>query len=178
MVQADSYAPQDAMSKALPFALVAIAAGAAGYVLGGSGKKSETRIETRGPRYDPAALDAALTNARVAVDTTSLRADLRRIIREELAAAGHPVAPASKDREREPVEKPAAPTPENVAARESSQQLIATSLSTHRWTREQKSQLRDLLPLMTEEQRAATLAELIPAMNRQEIVPEAPGSPF
>ncbi|HZS38329.1 MAG TPA: hypothetical protein VFF06_15935 [Polyangia bacterium] len=164
------------MSKALPFALVAITAGAAGYVLGGSGQKSELRAAPKTASCEPATLAAALSTVRVATDNSALRDDVRRIIREELAAAGHAPQKDRGERERE-AERPA-PTAESVAARETSQQLIATSLSTHRWTREQKSKLRDLLPQMTDEQRAATLAELIPAMNRQEIIPEEPGAPF
>ncbi|REG29821.1 hypothetical protein ATI61_107518 [Archangium gephyra] len=102
-------------------------------------------------------------------------ADIRRIVREELAALREELANARVSANATPPE----PTPESVEALARGHRLIDAALSSRRWTNQDAQMMREILAQLDPAQQKEVLQRLIPAMNRQEIrVSGLMGPPF
>ena len=109
----------------------------------------------------------------------SLRTDLRRILREELAQAAPSSAasPLSPDAGAEPqAQEP--PSSEALDAEQRAQDLVDGALARRNWTNDDAAAMRSLLGRVTAEQREDLLGALIPAMNDGRVKNLASGSPF
>jgi len=125
----------------------------------------------RSPRPLPAQAPAPI------VDRAALRADLRAIVREELAAAT-PAVPEPPREERPAEPRMAAPRVAS-AAHDQAADLVARRAAARRWRAEDMLALRGLLDRMSGEERAEILATLVPAINQGTIrVEPGVGSPF
>jgi hypothetical protein len=120
-------------------------------------------------RLDPVTVVSSPTTA------AQLAPMIRTIVREELERA-QPAA-AARAEPPEPVAAPL-PTAEQVQAHEHAQTVIAAALRTGRWTREDQSQLRELMSQLNEAERQNVVHTLLPAINRQELKIEGPGPAF
>jgi hypothetical protein len=102
-------------------------------------------------------------------------ADIRRIVREELAALREELANARAPADATPPE----PTPESVEAMARGHRLIDAALSSRRWTEQDAQMMREILAQLDPAQQKEVLQRRIPAMNRQEIrVSGLMGPPF
>jgi hypothetical protein len=89
--------------------------------------------------------------------------ELRGIVKQELANVA---AKASADAERDIVR----PDPiENADAFRNAERIVRDALAAHVWSEQDATQLRNLRHQLTEEQLRSLNAQLIPAMNRQEL---------
>jgi len=109
-----------------------------------------------------------------------MRADIRRIIREEAAAAlresDETTAPAGV-----PKAAPDDPSPdaEQVRAHAAAVALVESARAEKRWDRARASDLHGLLATMTATQQSDVVQRLIPALNSGEIAFDArSGAPF
>jgi len=134
-------------------ALVGLA-GAGGYLLA-SGRA----------RPDAAAPAAAAAPATGGAARGVSEAELRRVVRDELAAGRS--GPASAGGAREPAA--AAPPPGNAAAFDDGMRRVSRAIAQRTWTRDDAAALGRTIETMSPDQRAAILHSLIPALNRGEI---------
>ena len=99
----------------------------------------------------------------VLADRSLSEADLRRVVKEELAARD-----PGPERAREPA--PAAPAvPGNPAAFDDGMRRVNRAIARRQWTREDASALGRTLDTLSSEQRGTLLRTLVPALNRGEI---------
>jgi hypothetical protein len=111
------------------------------------------------------------------------RESVRLIVRQELARAARDVSlPASSPpvaeeaRSPEALEPPPAPPAEEaLRAVAQGHELISAASAARRWTDEDRTRLRSVLPLLTFEQREELFDELFPLINRGEIRLELAG---
>ncbi len=73
---------------------------------------------------------------------------------------------------------PLEPTPANLAAAKSAQELVNAAIATKHWTEADRERLRLLAPQMSAEQFAHVQRQLAVAMNAQELRPDFRGPPF
>ena len=106
----------------------------------------------------------------------ALRADLRNILREELAQAGR-LGPVTSDAGSKPSE-PEPPSPDALDAELRAHGLIDAALARRTWTKEDAFAMRSLLGQVTAAQREDLLVKLIPAMNDGRVKNLVPGAPF
>jgi hypothetical protein len=106
----------------------------------------------------------------------ALRADLRTLLREELAQEGR-LAPVTPDAGSAPSE-PAPPSAEALDAEQQANGIVETALARRTWTSEDALALRLLLGQVTAAQREDLLRTLVPAMNDGRVKNLASGAPF
>lgn len=109
------------------------------------------------------------------LDPAALRAAIREELRAELAAlpAAHSgVTPVTPQASAPP------PTAEHVAATEKGHRIVSDAVGAKRWTRRDAQALAEQLALMDAEGRRDVLAQLIPAVNRDELRVEVEGPLF
>jgi len=135
--------------------IVLVALGAsAGYLLGAASPRPAPVV--------PAARVAVEHPPIVVTDLAPSAAELRRIVRAELAAG---------DRDQ-PAAAPAAPPPAppgDPAAFDAGMQRVHQAIAQRRWTRDDAAALGRTLDALSPDQRTAILHTLIPALNRGEI---------
>jgi hypothetical protein len=103
-----------------------------------------------------------------------LRAELARVLREELDARG--VGAVSRPREPEPAPPP--PAPQSVAALEGAHRLIEDAVRSRQWGEQQAQEMRRLLIDMTPAQRQEIIPRLTQALNSGGISVTRRGQPF
>jgi hypothetical protein len=111
-----------------------------------------------------------------ATDSAAIRAELARIVREELGTAER--APAA---EPPPPEKPRAeepPDPEHQALHQDAQRLVDVALNARRWTDRDAESFQRLAPLLPEAKRQALMQQLVMAINEGRLQVETRGPPF
>jgi hypothetical protein len=111
-----------------------------------------------------------------ALDQAALERAVRDAVRSELAVRGEPVAPQAH-------EVPAPPTvttktAETIAAADQGHRIVAAAVAARRWTRADAAALRASLGAMDTEDRQVVLAQLVPAVNRDEVKVELDGRLF
>ena len=170
----------------LPFALLMLGA-ALGYAAGAgaSGRSQEEilqllreqdshrRAAMEGPPRLPGG-NCVFSVPASAVDTPALRAEIAKVVREELQlqrGSGPQVAPAAPPKEPEP-------TPENDEAKDRATRMVEKAVSTRHWTRDDAMAYRDLLARMTDAQRKEMSQRLIVTLNGGGISVETMGPPF
>ena len=133
-----------------------------GLVAGGSYLLGSTRAQTpastsfvRGQVERP--------TVAVLADRSLSEADLRRVVKEELAARD-----PGPERAQEPAQ-PAPPSPGNPAAFDDGMQRVNRAIARRQWTREDALALGRTLDTLSSEQRATLLHTLVPALNRGDI---------
>jgi hypothetical protein len=100
-------------------------------------------------------------------------AELRRVVREELAAApGQRAVAPGVDL------APAAPPPGNPVALADGLRRVDQAIAQQRWTRDDAAALGRALDAMSVDQRAQVLRTLVPAINRGAIKLAYRGEPF
>jgi len=109
----------------------------------------------------------------VVTDRGLSEAELRRIVREELAA-GRP----GQDAASAPEPAHSAQPPGDPAALDEGMRRVAQAIAKRRWTPDDAVALERALEIASPEQRAAIFHTLIPAMNRGEIKLTYRGSLF
>jgi hypothetical protein len=120
-------------------------------------------------RFDPVTVVSGPTNP------AQLASMIRAIVREELERA-QPVAAARAEAPERAADH--LPTAEQVQAHERAQTVVAEALRTGHWTKEDQSQLRELMPQLNEVERQDVVHTLLPAINRQELKVDPPGPAF
>ncbi len=106
-------------------------------------------------------------------DSASLRAELARLVREEL----HPEqqAPSAEPPPHKP--RAEAPTPEQLPLIQDTQRLMDSALGARRWTAQDAESFRRLLPGLPDAQRQAFLQQLVVAINEGRLQVETRGGP-
>jgi hypothetical protein len=137
-----------------------IALGAAGGYLAAASRTQPQPAATIAP-VAPIGHDRA--GSPVVVAGGLSEADLRRVVKEELAAG-------RTDRDEAPA-APAQPAPhaDNPAAYDDGMRRVNQALAQRAWTPDDASALGRTLDTMSQEQRDAIFHKLIPALNRGEI---------
>jgi hypothetical protein len=125
-----------------------VAAAAAGYL-------------ARKPEIVTVATPAARAPATAVVSPATDLGAVRTIVREELAAALAPRAPAAQ-----PVREPA---PEQAVALDAAQRIVDDALARRSWGEDDFARLRELVAGLDTEQTASVLASLSAAINRGEL---------
>ncbi|MFY0527048.1 hypothetical protein ACN28I_29210 [Archangium gephyra] len=107
-------------------------------------------------------------------DSASLRAELARLVREELHP--EPRAPSAEP----PPELPRAetPAPEQLPLIQDTQRLVDSALSARRWTDQDAEAFRRLAPHLPDAQRRALMQQVVVAINEGRIQMETRGLPF
>jgi hypothetical protein len=153
---------------------IAAAAFAAGRTTGSDATRDVmTRTRAAGPApasTGPGPALSALSGVQV---TAALRAAVRDEIREVLTEEREAAADASAAGETESASDE--PSDESVAAAERGRAVIEAARRARRWRSEDASALQEVMASVTDDERQALLAELIPAINRGEVTPETPG---
>src|SRR5215470_10415376 len=124
------------------------------------------------PSAPPVPQPAPRMTAVAAVDTTALRADVRRIVAEECHAtpkATEAAAPAP----------PPSPTAEQEDAHVQALALVEGAIAVGRWDADNARSMRQLLAVETEDQREDVIHTLLPALNSGHVrVETGPMPPF
>lgn len=114
-----------------------------------------------------------------AVNDDKLRQDIARILQDELRLA---LAETNSEVEHARFEdarlQDILNSPENREAYQGAQDLVQFALTTKRWTENDAQALRAALTHLTQEQAAEVFEQLIPAINRGELVVETNSPPF
>jgi hypothetical protein len=97
-----------------------------------------------------------------------LRAAIRDVMREE----------RKDERAESPLAKAPETTRESRAAHDRAIEILDAARGAKRWSANDVTALRGLMPQMTAEQREEVFHTLLPALNSGELVPEMPGMPF
>jgi hypothetical protein len=139
----------------LAVALVGLGAGG-GYVLGSLRAQPQTSA--------PVVRRQAERSPVVVADRGLTEADLRRVVKEELAAGGLGQGGGSA---REPVAP--APAPANPVAFDDGMRRVNQAIAQRRWTPDDAAALDRALEAASPEQRAAILHTLVPALNRGDV---------
>jgi len=141
----------------LSVALVGLGVGG-GYVLGSQ------RAQPQAPAV---ARDRAERAPIVVADRGLSEAELRRVVKEELAA-GAPGQPGGQGEgsAREPAKPAPAASP---AVLDDGMRRVHQAIAKRQWTRDDATALSRTLEAASPEQRAAILRTLVPALNRGEI---------
>jgi hypothetical protein len=126
------------------------------------------------PAAAPEARPSSVASTQPPIDQQQLAAEIRAVVREELAR-NHNEAPAPN---QEPPPAAALPTVEQVTAQDQAHAVVDGARRSGHWTEEDRAQLRQQLPQMSDAQRDEVLTTLIPAINRQEIKIDVRGAPF
>ncbi|NMO13507.1 hypothetical protein HPC49_09830 [Pyxidicoccus fallax] len=140
--------------------------------------QQDARMEALARRLEASAASVSgvpAPQARVGMDLSGLRVELRQMLREELSTA---VASADDDRLPEKEQAPPPPTPENMAAYEKAHRLVEDRLSAGSWGRAQIHELRTLRGQMSASQYMELVRKLLTAFNNQQLRLEEPGSPI
>ena len=124
------------------------------------------------------------------LEERQLRADVRRILREELAAVSHLAAPApamhadaleaseasERDMDGEQVDQAVTQAQQEAAAQ--GQQVVHAALAQGEWTEQDVIAMRLALHELRPEERDALLGTLIPAINSGKVKLNTPGQIF
>ena len=103
--------------------------------------------------------------------------DVRRVVREELAAARAPAGGGSAAAaELAPTQ--AEPTPTQVAAQQRARQLIDGAISRGRWGDADVDAMQGVFHQLTPEQQAEVLQQYAMAVNQGRLVPDTDRPPF
>lgn len=135
--------------------LVGLGAGG-GYLLGSLPAQPQTSA--------PVARGSAERPPVVVADRGLSEAELRRILKEELAAGGLGHAGQSA---RDPV--PAAPPPASPLAFDDGMRRVNQAIARRQWTPDDAAGLDRALEAASPEQRAAIFHTLVPALNRGDV---------
>ncbi|HEX8822993.1 MAG TPA: hypothetical protein VF794_23900 [Archangium sp.] len=108
-----------------------------------------------------------------ALDTQALRAELARLIKEELRAATAAV-PATP----EPAAPPPPPSPVQLEARRQVDRLIDAALTSRKWGPTQAEEFRQLLTQLTGPQSQEAIDRLLRTLNSGQIDVQTGGAPF
>ena len=98
----------------------------------------------------------------------------RAVIREELRAALAEMQTNAPQDAPVAVAPPAEPTPPQIEAARTGETLVTGAIARRRWQATDAERLREVLAVMSPEQRHTTLDALAAAVNRGEIVPDGP----
>ena len=120
---------------------------------------------------EPPAAALPVTPAPSALDTAALDRAIREAVRAELAASAH-------DAQNRSSPDIVAKSAEAITASEHGHRIVASAVSARRWTRADADALRQSLEVMDAEDRDSVLAQLVPAVNRDEIKLEIAGGLF
>ncbi|MFY0569425.1 hypothetical protein ACN28E_37130 [Archangium lansingense] len=142
--------------------------------------RQEARMEALARRLEASAASLPVPvapgpQARVGMDLSGLREELRQMLREELSTA---VVSADDARFPEKEQAPPPPTAENMAAYEKVHRMVEDSLASGSWGRAQIQELRTLRGQMTDAQYMELVRKLVAALNNQQLRLEEPGSPI
>jgi hypothetical protein len=155
----------------LPQIVLAVACIAGGALLG----RSTAETPRAPPR--PAELSALPPGTgTVALRGDVLRADIRRVLREELQLARVP-EPLQPRVVAEPT-APSPATPEAQAAAGQGRRIVQDALAARRWREQDVLAIRQVLPQISADDRDAMLRELIPAINNGRVALETVGEIF
>lgn len=111
------------------------------------------------------------------LDGVALRADIRRILREEIQFARLPEAVQSQV-DPAPAAPMAAESGEAHAAAEQGRRIIDGALAARRWSDRDVLAIRQILPKLASDDRDALLRELLPAINSGRVSLESTGAIF
>ena len=124
----------------------------------------------------PAAGPSAAGPAALTLD------DLRRVVREEIAAAGQASgagqAPPSQSHPAADFPAPPEPTAAQVSAQQRASQLIENAITRRQWTDEDVDAMQGLFHQLTPDQQAAVLQQYAMAVNQGRLVPQTDRIPF
>ncbi len=147
-----------------------LAIAAALFVAGGAGGYLLAPGATTEPSRPPD--DAALARPAAAASRGLTEADVRRVIRDELAAMPTRSAPAAASGEEAPgSDDEPAPTlsPAAASALQAAHERIERARAAKEWTRDDAAVLSAALEVLQPAQRDELLHTLIPALNRGEV---------
>jgi hypothetical protein len=139
----------------LSVALVGLALGG-GYVLGSVRAQPQARAQV--------AYGHTERSPVVIADRNVSEAELRRVVKEELAASG-----LSHGAESVREVAPPASSPADPAVLDDGMRRVNQAIAQRRWTPEDATALAHTLDLASPEQRATILHTLVPALNRGEV---------
>lgn len=133
------------------------------------------------PARAAAAAPPAVSAINTAINSDALRADIRRILHEELQLARQPEAV-----QRQVAEPPevlaaaaaAAESPQAQAAADQGRRIVDGALAARRWREQDVLAIRQVLPQMASADRDALLRDLMPAINSGRVALEAVGAIF
>jgi hypothetical protein len=103
--------------------------------------------------------------------------DLRRVVREELAAAGGPAATGRSDPPQVPAASPEL-TVAQVSAQQRASQLIDAAITRRQWTDDDVDALQGLFHQLNPDQQAEVLRQYAVAVNQGRLVPQTDRIPF
>ena len=127
------------------------------------------------------------TNAVCVTNSVASLADVRLIVREELAALTSSMKLAgstlSDKRGRQNVEQgekkePISPGTTQLAAASRAQSVVDVAIAHRQWTERDAEQFRTEFDLLTDEQRTEILQKFTVAVNKGQIVPQTDRIPF
>jgi hypothetical protein len=160
----------------LPFSvgLAGLAGLAAGWIL------ASRFIAAPGPAFMPleGAEDSPVLTSPTAASGPITLDDLRRVVREELAAAARTPGAQVRTEAEDVPDDAVRPTPEQDAALSRINQLLDAAISRRNWTEADVDAMRAEFPQLTADQQAEVMRRYAMAVNQGRIVPQSDRLPF